>query len=98
MDDEKDKIGVSLKINCLHPMLNKEIRVYVANFVLDNYGEGAIFSCLPWRRDFEFAKKYDLPIIKLLIVEMKIFPIPGDGKIINSEFLNGLSKDAAING
>ena len=98
VDDEKDKIGVSLKINCLHPMLNKEIPIYVANFVLDNYGEGAIFGCPAHdERDFEFAKKYDLPIIKVIDCKDEDLPYSGDGKIINSEFLNGLNKDEAIN-
>ena len=98
VDDEKDKIGVNLKINCSHPILNKEIPIYVANFVLDNYGEGAIFGCPAHdERDFEFAKKYNLPIIKVIDCKDEDLPYSGDGKIINSEFLNGLNKDEAIN-
>ena len=98
VDDEKDKIGVNLKINCSHPILNKEIPIYVANFVLDNYGEGAIFGCPAHdERDFEFAKKYNLPIIKVIDCKDEDLPYSGDGKIINSEFLNGLNKDKAIN-
>ena len=91
VDDEKEKIGVNLNINCLHPMLNKEIPIYVANFVLDNYGEGAIFGCPAHdERDFEFAKKYNLPIIKVIDCKDEDLPYSGDGKIINSKFLNGL--------
>ena len=54
---DKDKIGFSMPIYCDHPMLDKKIPVFVANFVLDTYGEGAIFGCPAHdERDFEFAK------------------------------------------
>ena len=97
VDDEKDKIGVNLKINCSHPILNKEIPIYVANFVLDNYGEGNFWLPAHDERDFEFAKKYNLPIIKVIDCKDEDLPYSGDGKIINSEILNGLNKDKAIN-
>ena len=42
IDDDKEKLGYKIKISCDHPMLDKKIPVYVANFVLDTYGEGAI--------------------------------------------------------
>ncbi len=97
VDDEKDKIGVDLKINCSHPILNKDLPVYVANFVLDNYGEGAIFGCPAHdERDYEFAKKYKLPIIKVIDCKDEDLPYSGDGEVINSEMLNGLSKNEAI--
>ncbi len=97
VDNEKDKVGVYLKMNCLHPLLNKEIPVYVANFVLDNYGEGAIFGCPAHdERDYEFAKKYSLPILKVIDCKDDELPYSGDGKVINSEMLNGLNKNEAI--
>ena len=66
-DEEKDKIGYRLGLNCKHPLLDKKLPIYIANFVLDNYGEGAIFGCPAHdERDFEFAKKYNLDIIKVI--------------------------------
>ena len=61
------------------------------------YGEGAIMA-VPAHddRDFEFAKKYQLPIIKVLDCADEDLPYVGDGKIINSEELNGLDKNQAI--
>ena len=65
--DEKDKRGIPLKIKCKHPLLDKELPVYIANFVLDNYGEGAIFGCPAHDdRDYEFAQKYSIPVIKVI--------------------------------
>ena len=96
-DLEKDKLGIQLKDFCHHPFLDKEIPIYIANFVLDNYGEGAIFGCPAHdERDFEFAKKYKLPIIKVIDCDDAKLPYTEDGKVINSDFLNGLSKEEAI--
>ena len=97
INDEKEKIGIKLNINCKHPIIEKEIPVYIANFVLDTYGEGAIFGCPAHdERDYEFAKKYSLPIIKVIECKNEDLPYTGDGKLINSPLLNGLSKDDAI--
>ena len=97
INDEKEKIGIKLDINCKHPIIDKEIPVYIANFVLDTYGEGAIFGCPAHdERDYEFAKKYSLPIIKVIECKDEELPYTGDGKLINSPLLNGLKKDDAI--
>ena len=73
------------------------IPLYIANFVLDNYGEGAIFGCPAHdERDFEFAKKYKLPIKKVVECADDQLPYAGNGTIINSPLLNGLDKDQAI--
>ena len=97
INDDKEKIGVKLHINCMHPILEKEIPVYVANFVLDTYGEGAIFGCPAHdERDHEFAIKYSIPIIKVIECKDEELPYSGDGKVINSPLLNGLKKDDAI--
>lgn len=63
IDRQKEKSGVPLKIEVLHPLTGKKIPVWVANFVLMDYGSGAVMA-VPAHddRDFDFAKKYDLPI------------------------------------
>ena len=95
--DDKEKLGIPLKISCKHPLLNKELPIYIANFVLDGYGEGAIFGCPAHdERDFEFATKYSLPIIKVIECEDDQLPYAGDGLVVNSPLLDGLSKDQAI--
>ena len=97
IEDEKEKLGRILGITCDHPITGEKIPIYIANFVLDSYGEGAIFGCPAHdERDFEFAQKYQLPIKKVVECEDSQLPYTGDGKIINSLFLNGLDKDQAI--
>ncbi len=96
--DDKEKQGFLLDFNCKHPILDKEIPVYVANFVLDNYGEGAIFGCPAHdERDYEFAMKYELPIIKVIQCTDSDLPYTQDGIVINSPLVNGLTKSEAIN-
>ena len=86
-----------LNISCVHPMLDKEIPIYIANFVLDNYGEGAIFGCPAHdERDYDFAKKYNLPIIKVINCRDEDLPFTGKGKLINSPLLNDLEIEDAI--
>ena len=94
---DKEKIGIPLNISCINPVTNESIPLYIANFVLDNYGEGAIFGCPAHdERDFEFAQKYQLPIKKVVDCDDDQLPFTGDGKIINSPLLNGLDKNEAI--
>ncbi len=98
VNEDKEKLGINLNLNCKHPILNKEIPIYIANFVLDNYGEGAIFGCPAHdERDYEFAKKYSLPIIKVIECKDEELPYTGDGRLINSPLLDGLTKVEAIN-
>ena len=63
IDRQKEKAGISLDLNVIHPLTGKSIPVWIANFVLMDYGSGAVMA-VPAHddRDFEFAKKYDLPI------------------------------------
>mgnify|MGYP001182521389 CR=1 FL=1 len=97
VDTEKEKLGFKLNIDCDHPIVNKKIPVYIANFVLDTYGEGAIFGCPAHdERDFQFAKKYSLPIIKVIDCDDNALPFTETGTLINSPLLNGLNKDDAI--
>ncbi len=95
-----DKLGFKTELFVKHPFIkNKKIPVYFANFVLMDYGSGAIFGCPGHdQRDFDFAKKYDLEIIKVVsngkndeLTEAYV----GSGQIINSEFLNGLDVEDA---
>ena len=97
IENDKEKVGVPLQINCENPITKEAIPVFIANFVLDNYGEGAIFGCPAHdERDFEFAKKYQLPIKKVIECSDEQLPYVGDGILINSPLLNGLAKDQAI--
>ena len=62
-----DKIGFNTGMFAKHPFLNKKIPIYFANFVLMDYGTGAIFGCPAHdQRDFDFAKKYNLEIIQVV--------------------------------
>ena len=92
-----EKKGFKTNLYAKHPFIkNKKIPIYFANFILMDYGTGAIFGCPAHdQRDFEFAKKYKIEIIKVISnsdndKDLKAAYL-GDGKIINSEFLNGLS-------
>ena len=97
IENEKEKIGVPLNVGCINPVTNESIPLYIANFVLDTYGEGAIFGCPAHdERDFEFAQKYHLPIKKVVECNDDQLPYTGDGIIINSALLNGLNKNQAI--
>ena len=97
VENEKEKIGIPLNVNCINPITNESIPLFIANFVLDNYGEGAIFGCPAHdERDFEFAKKYKLPIKKVVECDDDQLPYTEDGTIINSPLLNGLDKNKAI--
>ena len=95
--EEKEKFGYKLDIECNHPLLKKNLPVFVANFVLDNYGEGAIFGCPAHdERDYEFAKKYNIDILKVIDCSDEQLPFTDSGTVINSSFLNGLTKEEAI--
>ncbi len=95
--DDKEKIGYELPIKSINPVTGEKIPVFIANFVLDTYGQGAIFGCPAHdERDYEFAVKYKLPIKKVLDCSDGDLPYTEDGIMINSKFLDGLKKDQAI--
>lgn len=87
---QADKDGVDLGIFVLHPFSGEKIPVWCANFVLNEYGGGAVMSVPAGdERDFEFASKFSLPIIN--IFDDKSLPYTQkDATYINSSFLNGL--------
>ena len=92
-----EKIGFETNMYADHPFIKgKKIPIYVANFILMDYGTGAIFGCPAHdQRDYDFAKKYKIemiPVVKpdKLNENIKDGAYMGDGKIINSDFLNNL--------
>ena len=94
-----DKLGFNTNLFASHPFIEgKQIPIYFANFVLMDYGTGAIFGCPAHdQRDFDFAKKYKLSIVKVVSdgkQEDLKEAYTGYGAIINSDFLNGLSVEA----
>ncbi|MDR1361492.1 MAG: leucine--tRNA ligase [Rickettsiales bacterium] len=96
-DMTKEKTGVELKgIKALNPFNNKEIPIFAADYVLANYGFGAIMAVPAHdQRDYDFAKKFGLDVIQV-IEGGDALPYEGDGLHINSEYLNGLNKEDAI--
>ena len=97
IEQDKEKLGIPLNAHCINPITQEILPIYIANFVLDTYGEGAIFGCPAHdERDFEFAQKYQLPIKKVVECRDDQLPFTDDGVIINSPLLNGLSKNQAI--
>ncbi|PZO88383.1 MAG: leucine--tRNA ligase [Micavibrio aeruginosavorus] len=96
--EQAEKIGFDTGHKVAHPFIKgKELPVYLANFILMDYGTGAIFGCPAHdERDFEFATKYNLPILPVVeMPEGETLPYTGPGKIINSEYLNGKNVDEA---
>ena len=95
-----EKIGFKTNLTAINPLnTSQKVPVYFANFVLMDYGFGAVFGCPAHdQRDFDFAKKYKLDIKTVVAPDGKDekFIVTNeayteDGKIINSDFLNGLS-------
>ncbi len=90
--DKQEKRGIFTGITVKHPFLDKDLPVYIANFVLMDHGTGAIFATPAHdERDYDFATKYNLPIIPVVQSPNGEVPYFGDGKLFNSEFLDGLS-------
>lgn len=91
-----EKTGVATGGFAINPLNNKEIPIWIADYVMMDYGTGAIMA-VPGHdeRDFEFAQKFELPILRVLESDTEL-PFTGEGKLTNSEFLNGLMKTEAI--
>ncbi len=100
-----EKEGYDTGVRAIHPFAaGQELPVYVANFVLMEYGTGAIFGCPAHdQRDLDFARKYGLPVVPVVApsdVEPSAFAIgdeayTGPGRLINSDFLDGMSVEDA---
>ena len=94
IDRQKEKSGVSLNLSVIHPLTGKNIDVWVANFVLMDYGSGAVMAVPAHdERDFDFAKKYNLPIkavIKPFDKELDTkVAFTEVGELFDSESFNG---------
>ncbi|MFA9380715.1 MAG: leucine--tRNA ligase [Acetanaerobacterium sp.] len=96
----KDKTGVRLEgVMAVNPVNDKQIPIYIADYVLTSYGTGAIMA-VPAHdtRDWEFAKKFDLPIIEVVKggdVQNEAFTDCATGVLVNSDILDGLSVEDA---
>lgn len=91
-----EKTGVFTGAFAQHPLTNNKVPIWIADYVLMDYGTGAIMA-VPGHddRDFEFAQKFELPILRVLESNEDL-PFMGEGLLCNSGFLNGLSKQEAI--
>jgi leucyl-tRNA synthetase len=90
-----EKTGADTGAFALHPLTQTPIPIWIADYVLTDYGTGAIMAVPAHdERDFEFAQKFLLPIPRVL--DGGDLPFTGDGTLVNSDFLNGLNKTAAI--
>ena len=99
---KNDKLGFKTPFYADHPFLKKKIPIYVSNFILMDYGTGAIFGCPAHdQRDLEFAKKYGLEILPVVSpgksknITIKDQAYTDNGYIINSDFINDLSSTDA---
>lgn len=91
-----EKKGIDTGVTAINPMTQEKIPVYIANFVLAEYGCGAIFGCPAHdQRDYDFAVKYNLPIKTVVQGSSDAIPYTEDGIAINSDVLNGLTSAEA---
>ena len=95
--EKAEKYGYETNLSVSHPLKNGvKLKIFIANFILMDYGTGAIFGCPAHdQRDYDFAVKYSLDIIPVIKTEEDL-PFIGDGIHVNSEFLNGLNTEDAI--
>jgi leucyl-tRNA synthetase len=98
-----EKLGFDTGITAKHPFTGADLPVYIANFVLMEYGTGAIMA-VPGhdQRDFDFATKYGLPILRVVASDPADANKPfgkeaeaGDGALVNSDFLDGMNVASA---
>jgi leucyl-tRNA synthetase len=94
-----EKLGYRTAITAKHPFTGEDLPLFIANFVLMDYGTGAVMG-VPGhdQRDFEFATKYELPITRVVARDLSEASAPmgseaepGDGVCVNSDFLDGMS-------
>lgn len=94
-----EKLGFDTGLTAAHPFTDAPLPVYIANFVLMDYGTGAIMA-VPGhdQRDFDFATKYGLPILRVVAADAAEAGSPfgseaeaGDGVLVNSQFLDGMA-------
>ncbi|WP_449621386.1 leucine--tRNA ligase [Robertmurraya sp. Marseille-Q9965] len=97
-DLAKDKTGVFTGAFAINPVNGEKMPIWIADYVLVSYGTGAIMAVPAHdERDYEFAQKFDLPIIEVVAGgDVAKEAYTGDGEHVNSDFLNGLNKEEAI--
>ena len=110
--EQAEKIGWDTGLKVVHPFDGHEVSVWIANFILSEYGTGAIFGCPAHdQRDLDFARKYDLPVIPVIIppeydwegdvsaymdnASRSDEAYTGPGLLIDSDFLNGMKIEDA---
>ena len=98
--EKAEKIGFDTALKATHPILGREVPIYIANFILMDYGTGAVFGVPAHdQRDCDFANKYGLPILPVVLpesgIEITSEAYTGEGKLANSQFLDGLSVEDA---
>ncbi|MGV8930232.1 MAG: leucine--tRNA ligase [Brevundimonas sp.] len=101
--EQAEKIGFDTGLKVIHPFEGREISVWIANFILSEYGTGAIFGCPAHdQRDLDFARKYQLPVVPVVRPDgaaddyaVKTEAYVGPGRLFNSDFLNGLEIEPA---
>ena len=103
--EKTEKRGIDTGLRAVHPFdSSRQLPVYVANFVLMQYGSGAIFGCPAHdQRDLDFARRQKLPVIPVVRPDdgdddfaIENTAYTGDGAMFNSEFLNGMRQQEAI--
>ncbi len=97
-EETKDKTGVSAGFNALNPMTEKEIPIWIADYVLGHYGTGAIMAVPAHdQRDYDFAKKYELPIKEVVLNEEKFIGVANEkeGVLISSGQYDGMTSEEA---
>ncbi|MBM6788573.1 leucine--tRNA ligase [Ligilactobacillus salivarius] len=97
-DLAKDKTGVFTGSYVVNPVSGEKLPIWIADYVLNSYGTGAVMVVPAHdERDHEFAQKFDLPIVQVIEGgDIQKEAYTGDGVHINSDFLNGMDKDEAI--
>ena len=97
-DLNKDKTGVFTGAYAINPVNGEKVELWIADYVLASYGTGAVMAVPAHdERDYEFATKFNLPITAVVEDNGEVVvPFFGDGKHINSDFINGLNNEEAI--
>jgi leucyl-tRNA synthetase len=98
-----EKRGLDTGLSVRHPFEDRDLPVWIANFILMDYGTGAIFGCAAHdQRDLDFARKYDLPVIPVVAPSdagadftVGDEAYTGPGRLVNSDFLNGMTVEDA---
>ena len=91
----KEKTGVRIEgLEAINPVNGKNIPIYISDYVMMGYGTGAIMAVPAHdQRDYEFAKKFGIDIIEVIKGgDISVEAYTGDGEMVNSEFLNGMTK------